>query len=42
MLCDVCREREGVVSVTKMEKDSVTLENLCEASRRPSPCRSIR
>jgi len=30
MLCDVCREREGVVSVTKMEKDSVTLENLCE------------
>ena len=30
MLCDVCREREGVVQVTKMEKDSVTLENLCE------------
>ena len=30
MLCDVCKEREGVVQVTKMEKDSVTLENLCE------------
>jgi protein arginine kinase activator len=30
MLCDVCKEREGVVSVTKMENNSVTLENLCE------------
>ena len=29
MLCDVCKEREGVVSVTKMENNSVTLENLC-------------
>jgi protein arginine kinase activator len=30
MLCDVCKEREGVVKVTKMENNSVTLENLCE------------
>ena len=30
MLCDECKEREGVVSVTKMQKDSMTLENLCE------------
>jgi protein arginine kinase activator len=30
MLGDVCKEREGVVSVTKMENNSVTLENLCE------------
>jgi protein arginine kinase activator len=30
MLCDVCKEREGVVQVTKMESNSVTLENLCE------------
>lgn len=30
MLCDVCKERDGVVQVTKMENNSVTLENLCE------------
>ena len=30
MLCDECKEREGVVSVTKMQNDSMTLENLCE------------
>jgi protein arginine kinase activator len=30
MLCDECKEREGVVSVTKMQNNSMTLENLCE------------
>ena len=30
MLCNECGEREGVVKVTKMENNSVTLEHLCE------------
>jgi protein arginine kinase activator len=30
MLCNECKEREGVVKVTKMENNSVTLEHLCE------------
>ena len=30
MLCNECGEREGVVKVTKMESNSVTLEHLCE------------
>lgn len=30
MLCDECKEREGVVSVSKMQNNSMTLENLCE------------
>ena len=30
MLCNVCGEREGVVQVTRMENNSVTLEHLCE------------
>ena len=30
MLCDVCKEREHVVSVTTIESDVVSLLNLCE------------
>ena len=30
MLCDVCKEREHVVSLTKMENNAVTFVHLCE------------
>lgn len=30
MLCDVCKERQHVVSLTKMENNAVTFVHLCE------------